>query len=382
MKTALSIILALAFALPAVGSEVSFTKPASWKAALDAAKAENKYLFVDAYTDWCGWCKVMDQKTFSDHTIATMMNQMFVNVKIEMETDFGIDVAMKYRVSSFPQFLIFSPDGKLVKRLYGYRPPEEFGPELYKIIAGADVDSFPGITDTFPLETPAFLRGAFLKGKDRTNPDVETVVAWLDKQTDPTAEVPWTVMSRCPLNEKWENWILENQQKLGELYGDEARQKVYRIVYGKVLTAIKAQDRQAFENALDMWPEGDDRDAFTTSMELQYLSAGENWQGLVSKLHDLVEADAVDASVVNEHCWTLYEKCEIQPVLKQATHIMSHVVEGQGWAVWDTYASLQYKTGDLKEAEDSAQKAIAMGKEAGDNVTATEELLTKIKAAQ
>ena len=150
MKTFVALILAVACVIPAVGAEVDFKKPASWKAALDAAKAENKFLFVDAYTDWCGWCKVMDQKTFSDNTIATMMNGSFVNVKIEMETKFGIDVAMKYRVSSFPQFLIFSPEGKLVKRLYGFRPPEEFGVELYQIMGAVSLDSFPGITDTYP----------------------------------------------------------------------------------------------------------------------------------------------------------------------------------------------------------------------------------------
>lgn len=381
MKTALSIVFALVLALPSVATEVDFSKPTSWQEALGAAKDANKYLFVDAYTDWCGWCKVMDQKTFTDGDVARLMNDKFVNVKIEMETGFGIDVAMKYRVSSFPQFLVFTPQGKLVYRMYGFRPPEDFLPELRKALDPATQESYPGITSAFPLDAPDFLRGFFGKSKERMVAGID-IESWLDKQDDPTSEVAWTVMSRCPLNEKWENWVLQHQTELGTLYGAEAEQKVFRIVYGKVLTAIKQQDRQAFENALDMWPEGDDRESFVNSMELQYLSAGENWEGLVQKLHDLVEADAVAASVVNEHCWTLYEKCDLQPVLKQAAHIMGHVVEGQNWATWDTYASLQYKTGDLKGAEVSAQKAISMGKEAGENVTATEELLTKIKAAQ
>ena len=113
----------------------------------------------------------------------------------------------------------------------------------------------------------------------------------------------------------------------------------------------RSRTEQRFDAAIAMWPEGEDRETFVISMELQYLSAGEKWQELVSKLDKLVEADAVDASVVNEHCWTLYEKCEIPPVLKQAVHVMGHVIEGQGWAVWDTYAALLYKTGDLKQAE-------------------------------
>lgn len=364
-------------------SEVQFVKPSSWQEALDAAKSQNKYLFVDAYTDWCGWCKVMDQKTFTDAAVADVMNTKFVNVKIEMETGFGIDVAMKYRISSFPQFLIFSPSGTLVYRLYGYRPPEDFLPELDKALDPATQESYPGVSARFDLAYPAFLRGAYLKGKERTNPTVEEVTTWLNGQADPMGEVAWTVMSRCALDEKWEQYVMDHRKDLAARYGEEANQRVYRTIYGRVVNAIQKQDRPAFDAALQMWPEDSgERAQFVSSMELQYLSGGQNWKGLVDKLHELVEADAVAASVVNEHCWNLYEKCDDQAVLTEAVHLMGHVVEGQGWAVWDTYAALQFKTGDLAAAEATATKAIAMGKAAGDNVSGTEELLAKIKAAR
>ena len=354
MKTLIAIAMSLLVSIGAVAAELDFRKPASWQEALDAARSQNKYLFVDAYTDWCGWCKVMDQKAFSNETIASMMNGQFVNVKIEMETDFGIDVAMKYRVSSFPQFLIFTPEGKLIKRMYGYRPPEEFGKEIYGITQVSQHESYPGITDKFDLPYPDFLRGAFEKGKNRKNPDPDVVSAWLDKQQDPTSEVAWTVMSRCALSEKWENWILDNRNKLSELYGGEANQRATRTIYGKVVNAVKEQDRAAFDQAVELWPkDADDRERFVASMELQYL-----------------------------HCWNVYEKCEDLDVVRSATKVMSQVIEGADWAAWDTYASLQFKSGDLKGAEQSAAKAIALGNEGGQNVSSTEELLVKIKAAQ
>jgi len=383
MKTVLAIVLALVLALPSVATEVEFSKPTSWQEALDAAKAQNKYLFLDAYTDWCGWCKVMDQKTFTDATVAELMNDRFVNVKVEMESGFGIDLAMKYRVSSFPQFLIFTPSGTLVYRMYGFSPPADFLPELNKALDPATQEAYPGVSARFDLEYPSFLRGAYLKGKERVNPSVDEVTAWLNSQSDPMSEVAWTVMSRCALDEKWEQYVMDHRKDLAARYGDEANQRVYRTIYGRVVSAIQKQDRSAFDAALQMWPEDSgEREQFVSSMELQYLSGGQNWKGLVEKLHQLVEADAVDASVVNEHCWNLYEKCDDQAVLTEAVHLMGHVVEGQGWAVWDTYAALQFKTGDLAAAEATATKAIAMGKAAGDNVSGTEELLAKIKAAR
>ncbi|MCC7299201.1 MAG: DUF255 domain-containing protein [Bacteroidia bacterium] len=49
------------------------------------AAKENKMLMIDVYTDWCGWCKVMDKKTFSNDTIIAKLNQSFVMVKMNPE---------------------------------------------------------------------------------------------------------------------------------------------------------------------------------------------------------------------------------------------------------------------------------------------------------
>src|SRR5690348_13459527 len=43
--------------------------PVQWMSieeAIEKLKTEKRKVFIDVYTDWCGWCKVMDKKTFSD----------------------------------------------------------------------------------------------------------------------------------------------------------------------------------------------------------------------------------------------------------------------------------------------------------------------------
>lgn len=50
-----------------------------------AMKKQPKRVFVDVYTDWCGWCKVMDKKTFSNKEVAAYMNQHFYAVKLNAE---------------------------------------------------------------------------------------------------------------------------------------------------------------------------------------------------------------------------------------------------------------------------------------------------------
>lgn len=51
------------------------------------AKKENKMIVVDVYTDWCYWCKVMDQQTYGNEAIIKKMNKNFVAVKFNPEVN-------------------------------------------------------------------------------------------------------------------------------------------------------------------------------------------------------------------------------------------------------------------------------------------------------
>ncbi len=60
----------------------------SWYAIDDLDKMKNlkdKKVLVDLYTHWCGWCKVMDKKTFTDQEVINYLNENFVLVKFNAE---------------------------------------------------------------------------------------------------------------------------------------------------------------------------------------------------------------------------------------------------------------------------------------------------------
>lgn len=57
----------------------------SWDEAVAAAKEQPKLIFVDTYTNWCGWCKTMDKNTFAHPVIAKYMNEHYYNVKMNAE---------------------------------------------------------------------------------------------------------------------------------------------------------------------------------------------------------------------------------------------------------------------------------------------------------
>ena len=57
----------------------------SWQEAAEMQKTAPRKLLVDVYTDWCGWCKVMDKLTFTNDTIADYLNKYFYCVKFNAE---------------------------------------------------------------------------------------------------------------------------------------------------------------------------------------------------------------------------------------------------------------------------------------------------------
>jgi thioredoxin-related protein len=104
-------------------------------------------IFIDTYTDWCGWCKKMDKDTFTDPVITEILNNKFYPVKFNAESKEDITVfghtfvndgksgaAHQLAVEllggqlSYPTvvFLIPQSDGKLQRQpVPGYRPAKD-----------------------------------------------------------------------------------------------------------------------------------------------------------------------------------------------------------------------------------------------------------------
>ncbi len=84
------------------------------------AKKENKILFIDAYTTWCGPCKMMEKNTFTKKSVGDYYNSNFVNARFDMEKGEGRDIAARYGVRSYPTYLFLNGDGELVSQNFGY----------------------------------------------------------------------------------------------------------------------------------------------------------------------------------------------------------------------------------------------------------------------
>jgi thioredoxin-related protein len=61
--------------------------------ALELNKIHERKIFIDVYTDWCGWCKKMEATTFTHPAIAKILNEDYYAVRFDAETNDTIDFA-------------------------------------------------------------------------------------------------------------------------------------------------------------------------------------------------------------------------------------------------------------------------------------------------
>ena len=116
--------LAAGYGMPAV-----FT-PAGVGTEVAEAKKQKKMIFIDAYTSWCGPCRMLKQNTFTDKAAGDFFNKHFINIALDMEKGDGIAFAQKYQVTAYPTLFIMDPEEKSVTTSEGYINPAqliEFG---------------------------------------------------------------------------------------------------------------------------------------------------------------------------------------------------------------------------------------------------------------
>ena len=90
-----------------------------WQNVVSQAKAQKKLIFVDIYTTWCGPCKEMDKKTFTDISVGDKFNARFINYKVDAEKGFGINLAKRYNVTSYPTCLFIDANENPVYKQEG-----------------------------------------------------------------------------------------------------------------------------------------------------------------------------------------------------------------------------------------------------------------------
>jgi len=121
------------------------------------AKIGTRLYFVDFYTSWCGYCKKMDRETFTDPTVAKILNKYYYPVKFNAESSQPVEWhGQTYQPGSgrrpahqfakglqgYPSFVLFRADGTSLQVIPGFYPAREFTIVLWYFASG-DYNRYP-----------------------------------------------------------------------------------------------------------------------------------------------------------------------------------------------------------------------------------------------
>ncbi len=121
--------------------------------ALDAQAKDPKKIMMDAYTDWCGPCKMLDKNTFQNPDVVKYVNKHYYAVKFNAEGEGDINykgqdysnpgydkskaggrnaqhqLAQAFQITAYPTIMFFDEKGDPIAPLPGYKTPQQL--ELY-----------------------------------------------------------------------------------------------------------------------------------------------------------------------------------------------------------------------------------------------------------
>jgi thioredoxin-related protein len=120
-----------------------------WEAPTTAAKLaaqQGKPLLIEVYTNWCGWCKRMEEETFADPAVVRYVGANFVAMRIDAESDKkvlfdGREISCRelarsvLRINNYPS-VVYVANGQ-VSVIPGYQKPADLQKFLNNFMAKA-----------------------------------------------------------------------------------------------------------------------------------------------------------------------------------------------------------------------------------------------------
>ena len=379
MRKILLALLLGVFTLSLAAQGIKFEENHDLYAALAKAKAENKLVFIDAYAEWCGPCKVMARDIFPQKEVGDFFNTRFINLKLDMEKGDNVALAKKYEVRAYPTYLFLDSDGKLVHKGLGSMPADQFV-EVAKVAADTE-NNYAALSKK-------------IKSGDRS---YATIKKFLDQNPYDTGNGALVDSYFQTLSENQiytqENWdmfnnyvndissesfrfFIENREKIAGFIGkDKTDQKITNALsaaynqYPDKEDELKKIDSQLFAAAKS-------KVDFAKAYR-KYNQAKDDkavWDNLWKVATPYLNLSTNPAEL-NNMAWMIYEnykKFKDTKMLKTALSWAekAHLTAPDKDFIADTYAHLLYENGKKKEAVKIETKALEMAAKAGNTEAA------------
>jgi thioredoxin-related protein len=391
MKFTVTFIL-ITIANFAIAQGINFeSHDTKWADILAKAKSENKVIFMDAYTTWCGPCKKMAADIFPQKEVGDYFNKQFVNVKMDMEKGEGLDLARKYKIRAYPTYLFIDGNGELVHKSMGMMPAPDF---INVAQSAADPNKqFYSLKKKFDKgeREPAFVKNlldaAVKSGENEVASEVMNVYMDTQKDLNTKENMDLLINSTQKIESKAYKHIVKNKAAFEKNYEKELVE--YRILFEPSVEIIKkfGDDNQNLdvEKAKTYLNQHISKEQTEQMMILATIQLSQIKQDLPTMIKNfevyLDKYPSVNSNFLNNAAWTFYEQVNEKERLEKAVKWSLKSIESQDNFMFnDTAAALYFKLKNKANAKLHAEKAIKLAKVHGEDASETESLLKKIEA--
>lgn len=345
----------------------------NWEEALAKAKKEDKLIFVDAYTTWCGPCKRMAKNVFTDASVGEFYNKNFVNMKIDMEKPEGIAFQKKYPVAAFPTLYYIDGDGEVAHVVRGGQKLQAFI-DLGKAAIKKNDKSGDYEAAYNEGKRDYDLVYNYVKALNRAGkPSLKVSNDYLKSQKDLTTEenLKFILEATVEADSRIFDLLMEHKAAIIAVTSKEAVNG--RVEAACLCTADKAIEFTYFDlitEAAEKYRTNlpDKGDAFLYTQEMRYHAADQEPEKYLKSAEKLAKVYKKDAAKMHGLALSVFNTYgKNKAALKQAEkYAKSAASGGTDIAYYFTYAQILEKQGKKKDALKAAEKAKTMAEKNGD----------------
>lgn len=293
-----------------------------WSTILKKASDEQKLIFVDCYTTWCGPCKIMAKQVFTDQEIGEFFNQKFINVKLDMEKEPGISLKKTFAVNAYPTLLVIDANQNIIHKCVGALQKEELIKFATDAINGTGTLATyhekykkEGATNKeFVIDYLQKLEAAF--ESEKINQVIDSYFAQLEKK-DLLEKENWILLNKYvhSINNKVFQILLKNQKEFVEALGQkEVEDKVYYTFMreGRELCDKKEDgnfvlNQSKKKDFLSQLEKNDvrNKDQILAYSEISISRTTNNWESYIQQVSNYLKEGIIDKSAMSLYNYAL-----------------------------------------------------------------------------